>query len=483
MKGSVLVAAAVIAALCAAVSSGSATGRGASAQRLLTGPLQTAVVEPLAADRPETAPLLFDRARASGATVFRLELAWRAVAPRSRPGAFDPANPDDPAYSWETFDRQVQAAVSAGLAPLVYIAGAPDWAERGARGPPGTRSPDPAELGLFARAAAVRYGGSRAGLPRVRLWQLWNEPNDYLFLNTQFEGDRPVSPQLYRDLLRAFAESVHGVHSDNLVVTGGLTPFGRSAGQAVSPLRFMRDLLCMSGGKNPRPTCADHATFDVWSHHPYTEGGPRHHALSADNVSLGDLPRMRGLLQAAVAAGHVDSTQPIRFWVTEFSWDSNPPDPMGVPAALEGQWVAEAMFRMWQSGVSLVTWYLLVDRDSGPYQSGLYYRDKGGSTVGKPKPAQRAFRFPFVALPAAKSVTFWGRTPSSGPGTVFIERKVGSQWAVETTVAANRLGIFRGRVPGRRTTGFFRARVGAADVSLPFPLRPTPDLPVRVFGQ
>jgi hypothetical protein len=66
--------------------------------------------------------------------------------------------------------------------------------------------------------------------------------------------------------------------------------------------------------------------------------------------------------------------------------------------------------------------------------------------------------------------------------TVFVERKVGSQWVVQRTVTANRFGIFRGRVPGRRTRGFFRARVGAADVSLPFPLRPTPDLNVPVFG-
>jgi len=482
MKGSVLVAATLIACLAASVSSGSATERSASAPRLFAGPFQTAVIEPRVATRPEMAPLLFQRARESGATVFRLGLTWRAVAPQTRPAAFDAANPDDPGYSWDAFDRQVQAAVSAGLTPLVYIAGAPDWAERGAPGPAGTRPPDPGELGLFAHAAALRYGGSRAGLPRVRLWQLWNEPNDHLYFNTQYDGDRPVSPQLYRGLLRAFAESVHGVHRDNLVVTGGLTPFGRSGHEALSPLRFMRDLLCMSGGKHPRPTCVQHAAFDVWSHHPYTEGGPRHHALSPDNVSLGDLPRMRALLQAAVAAGHVDSSLPIRFWVTEFSWDSSPPDPKGVPAALEGLWVAEAMFRMWQSGVSLVTWYLLVDRDAGPYQSGLYYRDTR-VMLTKPKPAQRAFRFPFVALPAATSVTFWGRTPSSGPATVFVERKVGAAWAIEATASANRFGIFRGPVPGRRTRGFFRARVGAADVSLPFPLRPTPDLHVRVFGQ
>jgi hypothetical protein len=81
-----------------------------------------------------------------------------------------------------------------------------------------------------------------------------------------------------------------------------------------------------------------------------------------------------------------------------------------------------------------------------------------------------------------KSVSFWGRTPTSSAGTVFIERKIGSQWGIERTVVANRFGVFSGRVPGRRTTGFFRARVGLADVSLAFPLRPTPDLNVPVFG-
>jgi hypothetical protein len=478
VRGSIL-AAAAIAGLVSAVFSGSATGRSASSPPLFSGPLQTAIVEPLGG--PDTAPTVLQRARESGATVFRLGLIWRTVVPQTRPSGFDAANPDDPAYSWGPFDRQVQAAVNAGLTPLVYIAGAPDWAERGAPGPPATRPPDPAELELFTHAAAVRYNGTRAGIPRIRYWQLWNEPNDHLYFSAQYEGTRPVSPQLYRELLRVFADVVHGVRADNLVVTGGMTPFGRGT-VAVPPLLFMRELLCMSSATPPRPTCADHASFDVWAHNPYTEGGPRHHAQGADNVSLGDLPEMRALLQAAIAAGHVDSSQPIRFWVTEFSWDSKPPDNQAVPAALEGQWVAEAMYRMWKSGVSLVTWFTVADRPSGPFQSGLYYWDSAASAVGKPKPAQRAYRFPFVALPASKSVYFWGRAPSSRPVTVFVERKFGAGWVVEKTIKANRYGIFQGRVPGRRTTGFFRARTGASDVTLPFPLRPTPDLDVRVFG-
>jgi hypothetical protein len=140
------------------------------------------------------------------------------------------------------------------------------------------------------------------------------------------------------------------------------------------------------------------------------------------------------------------------------------------------------MYRMWKAGVSLVTWFTVADRSSGPFQSGLYYWGSDVAGVGTPKPAQRAFRFPFVALPASKSVFFWGRTPTSRPVTVFVERKFGAGWAIQKTIRADRYGIFQGRVPGRRTTGFFRARIGASDVSLPFPLRPTPDLDVGVFG-
>ncbi len=123
----------------------------------------------------------------------------------------------------------------------------------------------------------------------------------------------------------------------------------------------MRELLCMSAGDHPHPTCAKTIHFDIWAHHPYTSGGPTHKALNPDDVSIGDLPEMKRLLDAAVKAGHVVSRQRIRFWVTEFSWDSQPGDPKGVPAGLHARWVSEGLYRMWQSGVSLVIWFNLRD--------------------------------------------------------------------------------------------------------------------------
>ncbi len=55
----------------------------------------------------------------------------RRARRRSRTG-FNAANPLDPHYRWGRFDRQVKAAVAAGLQPIVSVSGAPLWAE-----PPG----------------------------------------------------------------------------------------------------------------------------------------------------------------------------------------------------------------------------------------------------------------------------------------------------------------------------------------------------------
>ena len=89
---------------------------------------------------------------------------------------------------------------------------------------------------------------------------------------------------------------------------------------------------------------------------------PTHHADLPNDISLPDLWKMRRLLDAAVRAGTLKSRGPVRFWVTEFAWDTSPPDPKGVPEELHARWVAEALYRMWAQGVSLVTWFLIRDQ-------------------------------------------------------------------------------------------------------------------------
>ena len=103
---------------------------------------------------------------------------------------------------------------------------------------------------------------------------------------------------------------------------------------------------------------------------------------------------MHALLLAAKRQGTVVSNGQPAFWVTEFSWDTKPPDPKGVPQRLHARWVSEALFRMWSAGVSAVIWFRLQDDPLrvSPYQSGFF------TTNGQAKYSLEAFRFPFVAF-------------------------------------------------------------------------------------
>src|SRR5919109_1734015 len=276
--------------------------------------LRTGFMDPYAFTEGGSSQLAFQRAGNAGATAARLVLTWRAVAPGGsvKPGGFDATDSNSPQYNqaqWAAFDLQVRRAVEAGLDPIVSISLAPDWAEGPEDWLPGTVRPDPTEFGLFAQAAAKRYSGLFPGLEgiRVRYWQAWNEPNIKDFFWPHFLNGVLFSPGHYRQMVNAFAANVRSVATNdgttNLVVAGGLAPFGHT--NQVGPLRFMRAMLCISKTNRAVAGCGTGVNFDIWSTHPYTEGGPTHAALSPDNVSIGDLPDMRAVLRAALRAGHV----------------------------------------------------------------------------------------------------------------------------------------------------------------------------------
>ncbi len=349
----------------------------------------------------------------------------------------------------------------------------------------GTVRPDPVEFGLFAQALAKRYSGQTPGLPRVRYYQAWNEPNVIAHLSPQFEGGRAVSPGHYRLMLERFADAVHAVHRDNVVIAGGQSAFENPNSMGPMPVHAR---AAVHVGRQPSAAWLPPLHFDVWSHHPYTSGDPTHHARSRNSVSLPDLPRMRRLLLAAVRAGHVQPTGAIRFWVTEFSWDTTPPDPRAVPVRLQARWVSESLYRMWTNGISLVTWFQLRDDPLNPsghqatYESGLYFRCARGLTCDRPKPALTAFRFPFVAFRTGGRVLVWGRTPGGARGRVVVEQRSAASWRRLASLRTDRYGIFQRKLRPSGS-GDMRARLsGGATKSLAFSLRRPADLPVCPFG-
>jgi hypothetical protein len=428
----------------------------------------------------------FARVKAAGANVVKINVSWRKVAPDVPPAAFNPADPNDPGYNWAEVDAWVRAATARGLQPLLTVEQAPSWAERDKRGSRGTGNPDPVLFGLFGEAVARRYGGAFAGLPRVRIFEAWNEPNAQFFLYPQRLGGRNYSPGLYREMVNRFAAGVHRVHADNTVVAGATFPFAVNRANAISigPYPFLRELFCLSEKLNVVPGCGPPVQLDVLSHHPYTSGGPTHRAGHTDSISLGDLPRLRRLLKAAVRKGRVVSRRSVPLWVSEFGWDSAPSDPKGVPLALHARWVSEALYRSWRAGVSLFVWYRLRDGPpEGAVQSGLWFRCNTGIGCDQPKRnTLQAYRFPFVAFRTGKRVLVWGRTPGGVPATIAIERPRKGKWKRVRRLRTDAAGVFQARLRGR-LKGRLRARVtSSGEAAVPFSLRRVRDRPFNPFG-
>lgn len=453
-------------------------------------PLITAVIDPSAYNGPD-AGVAFSRVHAAGATSVALVLDWRAVAPTPEalqpPTGFDPSDPADPQYQWADFDAEVEQAVAHGLQPLVSVTLMPRWAADHSIPFQGVGRPDLHALTDFVHSAATRYDGKFLGLPRVRFWKVWNEPNARRELNPQFINGFPVSPAYYRRMVNAFGATAHAVAADNVVVAGGLAPFGHSAPdiQVLAPLRFMREALCVSA--SGRPTCNATMAFDAWSVHPYTAGGPTHVPYGSNDVSLGNLDKVAALLHAAVRAGHVVSRAPPQFWVTEFAWDTSPPDKGGVSALLARRWVAEALYRMWSAGVSYVAWFRLRDDPlTGPnassYQCGLYYYGGTRLNQDRPKPLLAAFRFPFYASSRKGGIFVWGRTPTNGPATVVVEQSFASQWHAVTRLRGDAAGIFQATFADRGLAPLRARLVGSGVLSPAFSPLPTRDVRVQPFG-
>ncbi len=454
-------------------------------------PLATGVTTP---DSTVLGKMAYDRIAQSGATHTRIIVFWSRTVGEEQPVGWNPEDPADPNYDWSYPDQQVRDAVAAGLTPLIQIHSAPKWAERcHAPDEPGICDPDPAAFVAFATAALKRYSGSFDGLPWVRYWQPWNEPNLHIFFKPQRRGAERPSPTLYRTLLNQFATAVKVSNPRNLVVGGGLAPLGGT--NSIGPLDFTRRLLCMKGRAKPKPIrgCNHKTRFDIWAVNPYTTGGPTHQAVNRDDVQLGDLPEMARLIKAAKRAGKiVSSSSRIPFWVTEFSWDSRPPDPGGLPMSTLTRWTAEAMYRSWQAGVENFFWFTLRDwpRVPGePYantiESGLYFR---GATLAqdRPKRVLQAFEFPFVAFRKANSISIWGRTAKAKSGRVVIRyakrsRQKGSRIKV---VRADRFGVFKANIRtklGKKNRGFVTATFRGRR-SVPFSLKPVKDFYHPPFG-
>jgi hypothetical protein len=421
--------------------------------------------------------LTMARIKATGASVVRIPVDWRDLVSASPGPDFEAADPASPAYSFAALDAAIVSAISAGLTPLLVVSHAPAFAEAAPRwlyAYPGSWAPSPVALEAFAAALARRFDGSFPDpqapggvLPRVRLFQAWNEPNLARYLEPQWVVEEgrwsAFSPLLYRQLLNAFYSGVKAVEPDDVVVAAGVAPNGDPEGVGrMQPVRFLRELLCLprdsrTGAERVRPNCSEPPHFDVLAFHPLSSGDPNLPAATSLDVAIADAAKITGLLRQAERLHTALPAGEKPVWVTELNWESAPQSPRGVPADQQAAWISRALHRLWVAGVSLVAWQFLVDPYPGvvaatptgsvvayPRPAGLYSAGAGGDPQSAaPKPFLSGFTFPFDPLRVdPERVRLWALTMRPRQAVV-LERQVraGAGWRTIARLRADRAGV------------------------------------------
>ena len=435
----------------------SAVGASAASASFTTGLWGAGYTSPDASVRGDE----FDNTVEARAEIARIDVVWRSLV-SGQPA--DPTNPADPAYDFSSIDAAVRDAAQRDLTVMFTVYRAPSFAEGPdppGDAPAGSWRVDPQAFGDFGRALASRYSGAFQGLPQVRFFEAWNEPNLSDFLSPQWEGKSPYAADLYRRMVNAFSAAIHAVNPQNVVVAGSTAPYGDPAGgRRMRPLRFLRGLLCVQkkGAKIAAAKCSDRADFDVLSHHPINlSGGPGRSAIHPDDASTPDFEHVKRTLRAAEQLGRVKGGRhPV--WATELWWESDPPDSRnGINLAKHARWTAEALYSLWKQGAGVVINFVVrdvvADRDE-VIDSGLILPD------GTRKPAFQAFRFPFVVDRKSKrSALAWGKAPVGG--RVVIERAKGGGWKQvgASEVASGK--VFTEKLKLEPQSARFRAKIGA----------------------
>jgi len=446
--------------------------------------------------------------KALGTDRVRVTLLWLLVAPNPRSERrpdFGPAGAGDPrSYppgSWRRYDRLVQLAQRHGLGVLFTPSGpGPAWADRGRRRRPGITRPDARAFGDFVLAAGRRYSGAwpeddasfgvaTRALPRVDHWSLWNEPNFPSWLMPQWSRGRPSSPHTYRRLVdegwRGLRDSGH---AEDTVLLGETAPFGQSrrkrltSRSLINPLRFVRELYCLSERYRPlrgraarargcprtaagrRRFRSDHPGLFAsqgWAHHPYSlTRTPTWPGRSRDDVPLGGIGRLGRALDRSRRAWR-NFGRPL-LWITEYGYQTRPDPYRAVSFARQAAWMSWAEYETFRRGrVASFAQFLLDDDAPDPrfsvntprawitWQSGLR------NSSGEVKPAFAEYQHPIFVSPT--------RRPRGRRVRVFAAYRPGAAFA-EIPARIEFRGARGGWSPlaaarGRGARGYLLARV------------------------
>ncbi|HEX4345906.1 MAG TPA: hypothetical protein VHZ31_10125 [Solirubrobacteraceae bacterium] len=471
-------------------------------------PLQTSIMmdDDLLVNRDDsTATKALEQMKKLGVDTVRVTVLWKTVAQNTRFSKsdlkklkgkyrtaalkqnkrFKPTNPSTyPIRNWDRYDNLVNEAANVGIKIYFNVTGpGPAWAmtkpPKAQHALAATWKPRPSAFKQFVTAVGTRFSGTyhdedgnKGVIPRVRFWSLWNEPNQAGWLSPQWEkhGSQmvPASPALYRELYqygyKGLVASGHRVDTD-IILMGETAPNGTDAKTTKSPMRpglFLRELACVDPAGNPYAgsaatlrKCSDFAKrgpliANGYAHHPYTKNVPPTVAdPNPDTLTMANIGSLGTLLDTLSAKTGGDIPANLPLFMTEFGFETNPPDPFsGVAPALQAAYDDIGEYQAWQNPrIQSQAQFLL--RDVAPvrthkknskaywftYQSGLFYLN------GTAKPALAAYATPFLAFDAhttdpttgTEVFNLWGQMRLLPNGT---QTNVQIQWRDKTNPSA-----------------------------------------------
>jgi hypothetical protein len=285
---------------------------------------------------PAAVTRTLELARDLGTRYVRMQAPWDDIEIHGRGDFRDRRNEASIGVvsAWAKYDRIVATANQFGLELVIRLERPPDWAREQARataefqaglqidgnatGPPD----DYADFGNFVRNFVERYDGDGVsdapGAPRVRFFQIWNEPN----LKNEWNWQEP-RPQDFAELLRVGYTAAKAANPDAVILFPSLSPTdGLDSRAPMTELEYLDAVYRVGGG----------ASFDIMSGQAYGLGQPpdenryvflrrrgnwnwRQFIDTRNDVS-------RIVLLREVMERNGDANKAI--WVGEFGWNSSP---------------------------------------------------------------------------------------------------------------------------------------------------------------
>ncbi len=383
-----------------------------------------------------------NQAKALGVNYIRTLVIWRAVAPASKPA--NQANPA--AYDWSAYDRLVAGARARGIKVLMTLT-APAPAYATANHKAGVFKPSTAGYGAFARAAGTHFKST------VNTWSLMNEPN----LNGWLAPQGAYAAVKYRALYRAgHAGLVASGNGKDRILMGELAP--TKTKRTTAPVTFYRDVFCLSsrghkltGKAAKKLACAKFKKLAASgiAHHPYTNAAactPRCKGGPTD-ITIASLSRLAKVLDQASRARRLSSTARTHIWLTEFGFQSNPPNPGPISLKEQAAFINWSEWKGFTSGrVRSYGQYELVDPGAATFNTGLYLQTL------KAKPSLTAYRTPLFVVKSGRSVKVFGGARPGGKHRIAIQAKTKSgKFKTVKTVTSNGSGYVYARLGARKT--------------------------------